>query len=472
MMSKPKPRAPATQITGVYKADSVRDVAESLGISNLSEPIGSALASDVEYRIHQVVEEASRFMRHARRTTMTTSDIDQALRVLNIEPLYGHSSYNTPTFRRAPPFPQLPQSGTVYFVEDEEIDFERVIREEKLVLPKPVNWTAHWLAVEGVQPRIPENPPAIPKDNDMDATVKLENGVISTLLPPTPSSPGRPTAAKKPQQPLVKQVLSRELQLYYTRLTSSLLPPVPSEHAKRAAALASLRHDAGLQPLLPYLIQWVGEGVVGSLKEGATSEQDGRVLEVLLDVTAALLDNQSMLVEPYLHQVLPPVLSILLNSTLPPSHATHLRTLSSQILSHILTSHSTTYPSLSPRIMKALLLALISPGKSKGTREGAIRGLISIGKEAVRKGLIEGGGARIIGSEYGSDEGSSPIAAVLDAFRTLQEPSEDPVPLDGQNSADNAVLSQLHEVLGDFFAKKLEKDAAWARGVLGVLPTT
>lgn len=49
--------------------------------------------------------------------------------------------------------------------------------------------------------------------------------------------------------------------------------------------------------------------------------------------------------------------------------------------------------------MKTLLLALISPGKSHATREGAVRGLIGVGKEAVRKGLVEGGGARIITSE-------------------------------------------------------------------------
>lgn len=49
--------------------------------------------------------------------------------------------------------------------------------------------------------------------------------------------------------------------------------------------------------------------------------------------------------------------------------------------------------------MKTLLLALISPGKSKGSREGAIRGLVGVGKEAVRKGLVEGGGAKVVASE-------------------------------------------------------------------------
>jgi TAF6 C-terminal HEAT repeat domain len=50
--------------------------------------------------------------------------------------------------------------------------------------------------------------------------------------------------------------------------------------------------------------------------------------------------------------------------------------------------------------MKTLLLALISPGKTEGTREGAIRGLVGVGKEAVRKGLVEGGGAKLVESEF------------------------------------------------------------------------
>lgn len=365
---------------------------------------------------------------------MTTSDIDQALRVLNIEPLYGHYPHNPPTFRRAGPHTQSQSSGGVYFVEDEEIDFDRVIREEKITVPKGVRWTAHWLAVEGVQPLIPENPPAIPKEHDLEAPgingAAKTGAIAGSIFPPTPPSSDRPSPIQavksrplqqqQQQQQLVKQVLSRELQLYYTRLTTALIPP--NDHTKRTAALASLRHDAGLQALLPYLVRWVAEGVVASLKSGSQTDSDGRVLGVFLDVIGAILDNPSLFVEPYvsrsshfrqpvltspqLHQLLPPILSTLLHSSLPPQHATELRTTAAQTLAHLLTQHSTTYPSLSPRIMKTLLLALIGNGKSKGTREGAVRGLMGIGKEAIRKGVVEGGGARVVGEEcaYGMED--------------------------------------------------------------------
>ena len=76
-MSKPKPKPPPTYQAGLYKAESVKvrdtsleccsyhsfsyiaiwkDVAESLGLPSLPDAVATALASDVEYRIHQVVE--------------------------------------------------------------------------------------------------------------------------------------------------------------------------------------------------------------------------------------------------------------------------------------------------------------------------------------------------------------------------------------------------------------------------------
>ncbi|KAH9997030.1 TATA box binding protein associated factor-domain-containing protein [Russula vinacea] len=388
MSAKPKATKTSGSSTGLYKAESVKDAAESLGITNL--PI-----LDVEYRVHQVIEEAARFMRHARRTTLTTGDIDRALRVLNIEPIYGHSPYTTPVFRRALPFPQMASGTPVYFLEDEEVDFERVLREEKLVLPPNVRWTAHWLAVEGVQPLIPENPPAVPRDD------------------PSSTAPGAAASDKRvgQQAALVKQVLSRELQLYYDRLTSSVLPSGSgtADPTKRTAALASFRHDAGLQPLLPYLVRW--------------DDTSGRTLEVLLDVISALLENATLFVEPYTAPNPAPVLSVLLHSSLPPMHSDHLRKSAGSALARIITQHS----------------------RGPGTRLGAVRGLIRVGKEAVRKGILDAGGAKALAAEPGVV-----VGAVLEALEHLHPPSQ----------------QRLREVLGDFFAERLMGDAAWARGVL------
>lgn len=49
----------------------------------------------------------------------------------------------------------------VYHVPDEEIDFATYLKQPLppgLSSSAGVQWKAHWLAVEGIQPAIPENP--------------------------------------------------------------------------------------------------------------------------------------------------------------------------------------------------------------------------------------------------------------------------------------------------------------------------
>jgi len=113
------------------------------------------------------------------------------------------------------------------------------------------------------------------------------------------------------------------------------------------------------------------------------------------------------------------------------------------------------------------LLALISTGKTKGTQGGAIRGLIGFGKEAVREGLVEGGGTKVVGSERINGETGPLVDSVLDALAVLQPPSDVPLSPDEWSAAGTELVGKMREVLGDFFAGRLLVDGVWARGVLG-----
>jgi transcription initiation factor TFIID subunit 6 len=96
-------------------------------------------------------------MRHSRRTRLKVEDVDQALRVRNLEPLWGFNS--TSTAVASLPFKKtVTPSGTVYHVEDEEVDLTKVLKTELPSVPRDISFTAHWLAIEGVQPLIKENP--------------------------------------------------------------------------------------------------------------------------------------------------------------------------------------------------------------------------------------------------------------------------------------------------------------------------
>lgn len=77
----------------------------------------------------------------------------------------------------------------------------------------------------------------------------------TTNAPPTPQVPPGTTKIK----PLVKQVLSKELQLYYEKI---VLMVKSHDEELILTVIESLRTDPGLHPLLPYFIQFISDEVV------------------------------------------------------------------------------------------------------------------------------------------------------------------------------------------------------------------
>lgn len=114
-----------------------------------------------------------------------------------------------------------------------------------------------------------------------------------------------------------------------------------------------------------------------------------------------MLENSTLFVEPYLHQLTPPILTCLLTSALPPvaSRDTYpspptIRTLAASLLHLILERYAYAYPSLLPRITKTLLRGLAGEGRGLGARWGAARGLggivVGVGAEPATAGGLAG----------------------------------------------------------------------------------
>lgn len=91
-------------------------------------------------------------------------------------------------------------------------------------------------------------------------------------------------------KPLVKHVLSKELQLYFGKVCSALMDEGNDEY--RVAALASIRSDPGLHQLVPYFVQYIAEKVTHNMKNLF-------VLTQVIHLTSAMLDNESLYVDPY-----------------------------------------------------------------------------------------------------------------------------------------------------------------------------
>lgn len=123
----------------LWGTDTVKDVAESVGVSNLNKDVTSALCRDVEYRLSMVLEQAMKFMRHSQRTILWSQDITQALRVLDVEPLYGYESTRPLRYGEASIGPQQP----LFYVEDEEMDFEKLINAPLPKVPREMSFTGN-----------------------------------------------------------------------------------------------------------------------------------------------------------------------------------------------------------------------------------------------------------------------------------------------------------------------------------------
>lgn len=127
----------AAAAKSVWNPENVRDVGESVGITTLPGAVIDELARDVDYRVAQVLEEALKFMRHSKRTTLNTQDVSNALKVLNVEPLYGYESTRPLRFGEASLGPGQP----LYYVEDEEVDFEKLINQPLPKVPREITFT-------------------------------------------------------------------------------------------------------------------------------------------------------------------------------------------------------------------------------------------------------------------------------------------------------------------------------------------
>lgn len=311
-------------------------------------------------------------------------------------------------------------------------------------LPWEAGVTVHWLAVNGKQPAIPENMPLDPPTHrDKRQRTEKTRKTLPALTKPAEITTAAGTEAEPAaaagtattaahgstyeegalvRAPL-KHVVSKELHLYYNKAVSTLetaAPPPAPTSPELLAVLASLRTDAGLQPLAPYFAHYLVEKVGLYLASAPR-------LSLLLRAAISLGSNPSLDLGPYLHEIMPAVLTCLLAHSIGESNseeidgsgdgalgkdgkqkkkaniknnggkdATNDTSLTSDALHWTVREEAaraaaalcTTYPDAAPRVQRQLLSTLTSPSSSLPSRYGAVLGLQAQGPRVVRSLLL------------------------------------------------------------------------------------
>lgn len=367
---------------GSLSQESIKIIAESVGISNISDEAAKLIADDMTYRLKMIIQDAKKFMGHAKRKKLSINDVDHTLKVKNIEPLYG---FVTPEFI---PFRFASGGGReIYFNEEKEMELSDVVGAQMPKLPLDISVKAHWLSIEGVQPTIPENPPPVSKDQQkiesMDPATKLQK------IGSTPANKGsKEEIAKHLEIVQLKQLATHELsveqQLYYKEITEAC---VGSDESRRAEALQSLASDPGLYQMLPRLSQFISEGVKVNVVQNNLA-----LLIYLMRMVKALLDNQTLFLEKYLHELIPSVCSCIVSKQLctRPDVDNHwaLRDFASRLMAQIAKNFNTTTSNVQTRVTRMFSRALGNDKMPLASHYGAISGLSELGPEVVRTFVI------------------------------------------------------------------------------------
>ncbi len=395
-------QAKQEEIEPQMSKESVKVIAETIGIDKLNDEAANYLADDLTHRLKELVQNASKFAQNSKRRTLKTQDIDHALRLQNIEPLYGFTAREFVPFRFA--------SGggrEVYFVEETEIDLEDLVNQPLPKVPVGVNLKSHWLAVDGVQPSIPENPPPIDKEKQLKDVVEAAEKSQSIneldvekmkLIPEIKLFPTDKKTAMKvgemksgekkklgisskmsdpKMKPLVTHELSVEQQLYYKEITEAC---VGSLEQKRTEALHSLASDPGLYQLLPRFATFISEGVKINV-----GQHNLALLIYLLRMIKALMENSTLYLEKYLHELVPSIVTCIVSKQLCPKpdidNHWALRDFAARLMAQLCRTFSCPTNNIQSRITKTLCKSLYNEKAALATHYGAVAGLAELGLE-------------------------------------------------------------------------------------------
>ena len=374
--------------------ESIKVIAQTVGIEALPDEVARALAPDAEYRLREVIQDALKFARHSKRSTISTEDVNASLRLRDVEPLYGFPAGAGPV-----PFREVPGQPELFFQEQKELTLKDVLAAKLPRPPVAVNVVPHWLAVEGVQPLIRAQPPSGARAGGVRRRTRRAPGSArpsrDDVVAPAGARRARRDAGdasgSRPGggvvvEPALTHELSKELQLYFDRVTATVRGGgVGPEAPVLRAALESLETDSGIHQLVPYFVRFAQEEVATSLKNLPR-------LTAVVAATRALVSNPHVHVELYLHQLMPSVVTCLVAKKLGGGEGPlgdrgdhcALRERAAETMALVCSKFGEQYPTIQPRITRTLVKALLDPAKPLATHYGAVVGLAALGPRVTR----------------------------------------------------------------------------------------
>lgn len=340
-------------MTARLSHEMVQNVGLSVGITEIDKHVAGSLALDTESRIREVIQDALKFMRHGKRKKLNPDDITFALSGKNVQPIYGFGGNDPSTYSR------VEQTEDLFYIDAPIVTSESLISEPIQAVKEP-NFCAHWFAIQGQQ---------LYEREKKDQARKRKK-------------PVREIRAR------VQHNLSKESQKYYETLQNC----IERGYWDICSHICnSLRQDAGLNQLLPYLVSYFSQ-IVSDELEGENPHM--LRLSWIVRVIDSVVSSNTLAsgVEPYLDQLFTPLMSVMVCERVCSNPATEnhfqLRELAASVLAKLLRLFDRKHPQNRVRMTAKLQEALRDCKRPLSTHYGCLVGLEAFGVQTIETVLM------------------------------------------------------------------------------------
>ncbi|KAM7542549.1 hypothetical protein Aperf_G00000019532 [Anoplocephala perfoliata] len=347
------------------------------------------LQKHIHFVTTALIQKSVRFMEQNRRGAPHLSDIESAAIGMGLEVPYGAATGELiPVRNNGRNASPGMGNKTLMIKKDKEIEIKTLLKRSTSAVIYDISLSAHWLAIEGVQPASPQNPPPgflckmemisgtqthksiAPSQPSSAKNIDVTQSSLDEKVPGGHASRTRYVEALHVER--FPQEVSQELMGYFRELTEAC---VGANESRRKDALENAATDTGLQPLVPFLVNYIKEGVrMNSVHSNLA------ILIYLVRLTKALVDNPNVCLKPYLHDLVPSIITCSLCRQVCAKPATDnhwaLRDFAAKQLVAICNKYNTSSNGLYSRITQEIYRALWVwiDGKSTG---GVSENLIS-----------------------------------------------------------------------------------------------
>ena len=379
--------------------------AESIGIKSLDNEIIDYLNVEIEEKIKLILSQAQKFIRISKRKTLKVDDLGHSLKLYNLEEPIGYDSYSMTDYEK------IENVKGLWRMKQSVVDIEDYLTKPLAIYPMQPFPHFYWFAIEGKRPNIPEN--FIRNENQNQENNKIEEKSFVDNKPKEENNNeelnkmneenkdentntkeikiNEPKKKKKKINHVIHNI-SKELQIFFENFKQRFQNEINGNINNHYLYLSKdmqmsiniIKSNPGIVELVPYIINFL-------MTTFENYSNDVKICHCILHFINSIINNKSFFLEPYLHQILMLILSLILyendkTNIIYLDPIIRLKFYAIKILEQIISTYSIKYHELQFQLVKIFMDNIIFNEKSNYLRIfGAIEGLKMIGPFFAKK---------------------------------------------------------------------------------------